>query len=268
MAKKFQAHVDGSGSGDPNLLVVAGYIAPAEVWLDFSAKWQEQLDHARMPYFKMSDMSHRMEVAAWFCRLIEESKITAAISCAIRTDQLKKALDEYKYPVEIIGLDKIKNPYYFGFKAITDIVAQHQGQLGIDEPVDFVFDDQSESEDVRDIWNLIKLSSAPEYRKNMGDEPVHKSDINIKPLQAADLWAWWVRKWCRENIPDWCGKLPFVWGAKRDIRRMRGHARRGERLSLSYYLTAHKKVESPIRFDGESGQRPCFRVLKYPCLYS
>jgi hypothetical protein len=54
----------------------------------------------------------------------------------------------------------------------------------------------------------------------MGDEPTHKSDINVKPLQAADLWAWWVRKWCREDAPDWSEKLPFMWGAKRDIRRL------------------------------------------------
>lgn len=220
MAKKFQAYVDGRRSGDPNLLVVAGYVAPAEVWLDFSEKWQEQLDHARLPYFKMSEMTSRMEVAAWFYRLIEESKITAAISCAVRTDQLKKAIEEYSWPVAVTGLDKIKNPYYFAFKAITDIVAQYQDQLGIDEPVDFVFDDQSESEAVKGLWTLIKLSSAPEYRKNMGAEPAHKSDTDVKPLQAADLWAWWVRKWCREGVLDWSQKLPFMWVAKRDIRRL------------------------------------------------
>jgi hypothetical protein len=54
----------------------------------------------------------------------------------------------------------------------------------------------------------------------MGREPVHKNDQEVMPLQSADLWAWWVRKWCREQVPNWCETLPFDWGMRRDIRRL------------------------------------------------
>jgi hypothetical protein len=35
MTKEFKAYMDGSGTGDPDLLVVAGYVAPSKVWDDF-----------------------------------------------------------------------------------------------------------------------------------------------------------------------------------------------------------------------------------------
>jgi hypothetical protein len=49
------AYVDASGKGDPKLLVLAGYIATAETWIEFSKEWQSRLDQAGMPYFKMND---------------------------------------------------------------------------------------------------------------------------------------------------------------------------------------------------------------------
>ena len=42
MSSPFEAYVDGSGSGDPDLLVVGGYIAPTNAWEDFSQKWEGQ----------------------------------------------------------------------------------------------------------------------------------------------------------------------------------------------------------------------------------
>lgn len=38
-----QCYVDGSGTGSPDLFVMAGYIAPAEKWAAFSREWQERL---------------------------------------------------------------------------------------------------------------------------------------------------------------------------------------------------------------------------------
>ncbi len=61
----------------------------------------------------------------------------------------------------------MENPYYFAFKAITDALAQHQADLGIDEPVDIIFDDESEKVRLAGVWDMLKLSSLPEIRKNM-----------------------------------------------------------------------------------------------------
>jgi hypothetical protein len=63
-----QAFVDASGKGDPNVLVVAGYVARADEWARFSQAWKEKIDQAGLRRFKITEMSHRMEIAAFFYR--------------------------------------------------------------------------------------------------------------------------------------------------------------------------------------------------------
>jgi len=218
MAKEFKAYVDGSGTGDPDLLVLAGYVAPSKVWDDFSKDWQNRLSEMRISRFKMNEMVGRPEFAGYFYRAIEEHKISAAISCVIRTRELRKAVAEFPWPGDLNRPEGLTNPYYFAFKAITDSLSQYQGDLGIDEPVDFVFDNESEKTKLSGIWPMLKLSSAPDFRKNMGREPIFLNDDKTPPLQAADLYAWWVRKWTVDHVADWGEKLPFPWGLKRDIR--------------------------------------------------
>ena len=228
MPSNYQAYVDGSGTGDPDLLVIAGCIATAVDWEDFSKEWKVRLEQAHLTRFKMNEMAgSRMEVAGYFYRAIEESKIKAAISCAIRTAELRKAVNEFPWPAEFTNRDALMNPYYFAFKAITDMIAQYQHQLGIDGPVDFIFDEEGEKSRLVGMWDRLKLSSLPAFRKNMGAEPVFKKDEDVSPLQAADLYAWWVRKWHVDNVLDWGERLPFPWTMKRNIRRF--HAEFGEK---------------------------------------
>ncbi len=106
-------------------------------------------------------------------------------------------------------------------------MAQYQGELGIDEPIDFVFDDESEKTRLAGMWDMLKLSSSPEIRRNMGGEPIFRKDEKVLPLQAADLYAWWVRKWEADRVSGWIKDLPFPWGKQRDIRRL--HVEFGEK---------------------------------------
>jgi hypothetical protein len=220
MLKAYKAHIDASGTGDPDLLVLAGYVAPAIAWGEFSIAWKSRLDECGIPFFKMNEWASRPEVAAYFYRLIEEHDVTAAISVTIRTDQMRKAIREYPWPGPMEHADFLKNPYYFGYKAITDILAQHQDKFGVVEPVDFIFDNQSEEARLGEAWHRLKLASSPEIRRNMGDVPSYKNDKSIMPLQAADLYAWWILKWMKSGVTDWCEKLPFPWTIKRDIPRI------------------------------------------------
>jgi len=57
MLQEYQAYVDGSGTGSPDLLVLAGFIAPAKAWEAFSFAWQEKLNEAGMHRFKMHEMA-------------------------------------------------------------------------------------------------------------------------------------------------------------------------------------------------------------------
>jgi hypothetical protein len=225
MAKAYQAYVDASGKGDPNWLIIAGYVAPADVWSEFSGAWQTRLNEVGIERFKMSEWRNDTHIAAFFYRLIEAAPITGAISCAINTADLVKVVRAFEWPPEIERDEKMENPYYFGFKAITDLMAQAQHDLGINEPVDFVFDDDGEKNLTQEAWDWLLLSSAPEFRKNMGATPHYDKDERLKPLQAADLYAWWVRKWVSEGTENWLRDLPFPWSRQRDIRRVHWNAR-------------------------------------------
>jgi hypothetical protein len=63
MTKEFKAYVDGSGTGDPDLLVIAGYVAPSKVWDDFSKDWRNRLNEMEIARFKMNEMVGRPEFA-------------------------------------------------------------------------------------------------------------------------------------------------------------------------------------------------------------
>lgn len=55
MTKEFKAYIDGSGTGSPDLLVLAGYVAPSKVWDDFSKDWRNRLSEMKVTRFKMND---------------------------------------------------------------------------------------------------------------------------------------------------------------------------------------------------------------------
>jgi hypothetical protein len=130
-----QAYVDESGTGAKDgFFVMAGYIAPAEVWADkFVPAWQHLLEmrpphHSLIDSFKMNQMVNDPERCGWFYRVIEDN-VTAALSCTISIPGLKKAVREFPWPSFIKNTHVLENPYYFGFQAITDMLAQHQKLL-------------------------------------------------------------------------------------------------------------------------------------------
>ena len=197
------------------MLALGGYIAPASQWAQFSDEWDSLLNQPpRLTRFKMSELAATpsgMARAALFYALIEQYA-TAAISCVIRTDALVRVVRSTKWPSFVVDTHHLENPFYFGFKAIMSGLALHQMQMGLEEPVDFIFDDQTEYVRALDAWAYLKASTTPEVRRLMGDLPSFKRDECVKPLQAADLYAWWVRKWELDGIADGVSHLRLAWG--------------------------------------------------------
>lgn len=217
-----QAYIDASAKGDPRILVLAGYIAPADLWIEFSYEWKARLDHAGLKYFKMNEMSSRPEVAGHFYRVIEETGVPAAITVIIRTDEMRQVLRSLDWPRTIKDDVDLENPYYFGFKAVSNMLVQRQHELGIIEPIDLIFDEESEKIRTLIGWDLMKLSATPEQRALMGDAN-YKNDERVLPLQAADLLAWWIRKWELEGVSTDVPRLPFPWEMNKGIPRLHGY---------------------------------------------
>lgn len=187
------AYIDGSGNGDPNLLVLAGYIAAADTWIEFSKEWQARLDCAGLKYFKMNQMASKPEIAGWFYRIVEEHDIKAAIACIIYTNELVRVNRMIKYPSYITNTAEIENHYYYGIKYIILGLVLDQINIKIMQPVDFIFDhDEAEKRRVLGAWHIIKSAATPSYAPLMGGIPKYGDDKKLKPLQAVDLYAWWL----------------------------------------------------------------------------
>lgn len=217
-----QAFIDESGVGQGDVLVLAGYIASTEAWSRFSSEWRSRLDmHPRIGKFKMGEMHGsevRRERAGWFYRVIEDHAL-CAISCSIDIRGMLRAIDAYPWPANF-EVDSFKNPYIFGFKAILHIIVQHRAQLKIDESVEFVFDDKGEKRKLLSAINRLRFAAALEDRRFLGDVSFRTDDAAL-PLQAADLYAYWVRQWRLES--DWPAGLDqqrFPWKTSRDMPRL------------------------------------------------
>lgn len=218
-----KAYIDGSGTGAKDVLVLAGYIATVEQWAAFSTDWNRLLNMGPHPlrYFKMKELKNSPEKCVPYYDVIEQH-VTAAVSCMIKTSDLVEVARNFQWPFKFDreGTRAFENPYYFGFKAIMDKFAANQSQLGITEPVDFIFDEETEKKRTLSGWDRIKYSATGDVAALLGDTPIYRDDEKTLPLQSADLFAYWVRQWELQGIPDALATLPFPWEKQRDIPRM------------------------------------------------
>jgi hypothetical protein len=218
-----QAYIDESEKND--VFVMAGWISEAERWAHFSDDWQKVLD-SRSPHykviheFKASEMRKSskcdMEQSGWFYNVIEDHAM-AAFSVMFPISSLRNALHRLPYKTRILDLEKLENPYYFGFRATIDLLMQNQVNLGLNSPIDFIFDEKSEHIKCLEGWDAMKLNAPPERAALMGSKPAFKNSKSAKPLQAADLYAGWVRHWANQGfVGEGVKEQRFPWQVKNE----------------------------------------------------
>ena len=210
-----RAFIDDSGTNQPPLCVLAGWIGPAHVWADFSDAWKEALDmKPRLNAFKMSEaMSFQGEFNGWS----EESR-------TLRLRYLANLIKEHgliavgtTVPLEMYQriftgktTDKaFDQPYFLMFHSLMAGIVQAFSNVRQDlERIDFIFDDQpGQMERMPVEWAKFKRVGPPSLTKYLGDPPIFRSDHATVALQAADMWAWYVRVWrsaelAGEHPPD------------------------------------------------------------------
>jgi hypothetical protein len=214
-----QAYVDESEDGA--FFVMTGYVASPEAWMKLSRCWERRLHFAvlepRYQYrFKMAEMAataERMARVPTFYRVIEEH-VGLGISVAFKLSDLSSAFDRISVPGMKINWAGWKNPYLFGFRALTDVINRRRSELGPVlrpyETIDFIFDERSEKSRIIPAWETIRLSLPQQEAALYGKTPRFEDDEEFLPLQAADFWAWWVRKWAvDQNRADAIGVFPW-----------------------------------------------------------
>ena len=194
------------------VLILGGYISEARSWDEFSLNWQEELDRDGIKEFKMTDRRNLpIEENERYYRLIEDHA-QASIVCAVDIPALIRVCAELDIGYRTVA------PYWLAVKALIDVTAQEQSDLGLKEPIDFIFDKDGQERKIEEAWSVYTNSLPDEFYRRLGARPRWDLSHIAKPLQSADLGVWWYRKQFVET-----GKidgLTFPWAIKKDLRRL------------------------------------------------
>ncbi len=208
-----QAYIDESFDKDESVFVLGGYIAPVDTWAAFARDWEEILPYAGLKdeseqfYFKMSDLAARdkgIEKSQAFFRIIEKHR-PLAITVKIVKRELDNAIARIIVPSSPPDFGMFRNPYFVSFRALIDKFhvawTQEIVRTIIPEegPVDFIFDDRSEKGAILSTWDAYISSRNSSVKNLYGATPVFFDEKKYMPLQAADFWVWWRRKWYQNN---------------------------------------------------------------------
>ncbi|WP_119390055.1 DUF3800 domain-containing protein [Taklimakanibacter lacteus] len=201
-----QAFIDDSYKGADSTFVLAGHIATAESWAHFAKEWEEMLpfgtiNQAGIYHFKMSEMAaspERLARVPGFFRIIERH-VLMSISCAYNLADAKRAMSRISIPGVGIDWSFVANPFLMCSRLLLDVFNARRSDLArfglpTDEPVDFYFDNQAEKKVILTQWESFAKSRRELFGAAMGATPRFEDDTVFLPLQAADLWAWWVRR--------------------------------------------------------------------------
>lgn len=209
---------------DDETWALAGYVADVESWARFSVEWERMLPRGAVTedgvyHFKMALMAQspeRMGRVPGFYRLIEKHALHS-LSCRTKAGELRRAIERIHVRGARIDWGDWKDPYTAAFRAFMDhfhynrpAITKVAPNFPADAVVDFYFDERSDKQKIRRMWDGYMAHREPEMRPLFGHEPRFEDDRAFLPLQAADLWAWWIRKWSVEgNLRERIGTLDF-----------------------------------------------------------
>ena len=208
-----ESYTDRKGHSGERPFVIAGYVAPAKVWMEFEGWWNVALSHEKLKYFHMSDCENRNDLfknmdllererlQRVFIDLIVGSKI-AGIAVGVSQDALAAAHDELsKYRVPRLGeKQSMVTPYLFAFELCVNWMLAYIEPLAADEQVTFIFDEQNEFAGRADKVHRILLNCEG-YRNRQRIGPsryAKKTTPQTVPIQAADILAYEMMRHLRD----------------------------------------------------------------------
>ena len=207
-----QAFIDESYTqyGKNDSFVLAGCIATAESWAEFAPEWEAllpkygQTDKTGTRYFHASQAPKNGAEHELFWRVIER-RVPALVSCQFYLADFDNALKRLYYPDRCLEKARDVSPYTVAFFCLMNTFHNHFEEMTkaipLGEKVDFYFDDNPEHKGFfRTAWDNYMQRASEENRRHLyGVEPRYEDDKEFKPLQAADFWASWIRRWYDEG---------------------------------------------------------------------
>jgi hypothetical protein len=226
-----QAVIDDSGGLSETInpvFVLAGFLADTSAWAALSDEWQAILDDSpKLAYFKMVEANG---LRGPFARTLGWNE-------SLRDSRLRRFVETIKKNVFLrlsVSIDKhafisifhsssfskrshnTDKPYCLAFQLLLTMVSasqiERQDLFGpTPRPVDFIFDEQGNiGTEAQSTWLDFKRScersaqqGKTDFRPFLGSIPIFRDEKDFLPLQAADLYAWQVRRIFFDSNPQW-----------------------------------------------------------------
>jgi hypothetical protein len=194
-------YFDGSGSHGMEEFVLAGYVMSVEKWIAFNEDWTKELHRApSIGYFHSVDAERGEGEFSLILREVRKRKVNDLASIIEKHEPmaLYTALHWNDYKAVFAGNvpPEIDNPFYILFFGILQRVVDYQKAFHFYERVDFTFDAENKpiQEVIQRLYPIVRSQCSPDIRNILGEQPIFRDDKEARPLQAADLYAWQIRR--------------------------------------------------------------------------
>jgi hypothetical protein len=194
-----RAYIDDSNMGQGPVAVLAGWLAPAKVWAQFSDDWDAVLRMSpRIEYFKWKEWRALNNEFGGITeeRALEKLKLLVGVlaqhqpvgvASVISNDLHRKIFKDNVDPI-------LRHPYYLAFHSTVVLLTDHAADRLPGERIDFHFDIQpGQMEAATASWERLKRV-APLNLQHIIGAVGFNDDIRVNPLQAADLNAGFTRE--------------------------------------------------------------------------
>lgn len=207
------AHMDHSGSEPQSpVCVVAGFVASAELWQNFSDEWDRVMrEQPSIEHFKMREaQSLRGQFDGW-SEAQRDRKLVSLANVILRFKPLLlDAVVRWSDYARIVSgrvLQQIDHPFFVGFHSVIGMMAHAKRAGQYPRVVDFIFDDGSPFADAALIFYCRLVDHArtlPDRAllDSLGATPVRLDDKQVLPLQAADMLASLIRRKLDQSLPE------------------------------------------------------------------
>ena len=195
-----QVYIDESGRGVEPVFVLAGYIGRVRNWESFSVEWQKLLSKSpKLTFLHMNEAQGLKDAFRGWTTIQRDKRLMEMAKLINRYAMLAMDLT-----IDISAFNRIlkrpkilfKNPYAVAFAHIPTWVLASGSQRKTIEKIELIFDRGVLSRDdaIRDSYIGMMTHLPPNLTALLHGRPRFEDDKEVLPLQAADLWAWHVRR--------------------------------------------------------------------------
>jgi hypothetical protein len=216
---------DGIAGG---IYLLAGYLGDATKWAQFADDWHAALHRGPRPLdFLKTHQAYRLDdpesmFYRWSPKERDDKLLLLAQTVnrhAMLSIQTIVRPEQYR---EIVGDMTGERVYYFLFFSVIAELIKRLDQWKVQDKIEIYFDRQGDESvnKLRAGFQEFIADASPEIKARVA-EPEFKNDLDITPLQAADLIAWHVRRNIFERDRDRELKGP-VWEELLNLERLTG----------------------------------------------